>query len=614
MSVAGMSANLSQATRRVRLFGNIISWMVTDLRRSAKGLYSLIVAFSVLGVFARLGAIGSFMIYIHAQQTGLPIVLGGVQLPSDTGLWTLVLWGSAALVLALAAGVSTYLADVTTFRMARKAMRRVVDRAMAVVAAGQARPLALGNQLGLTKAARKALTGDAMMFMRAMLVFGGVAVPLVTFGVAIVVLFWLDSQLTLILLPVLVIYAIPFYGLNRAIATASRSYEERRQNRAGILTQLLKFASQTQFPGIARPAWSDLSRTEPKGRSSVDAFRGIILLRKRVLLLQDAFFGVVLFVLLIAFGRFIATDEVAWEPLVWYLIALRFAVQGMGQTASAAIRITRFSPQIQRLKQFTAVNTQEPAEHAKDGQAWTFSSSEPVLPGSQRSAAPVAGDVVACIDPGPIDSFCLVELCSRLLGTTNSKKCRRLIDDMFYCGDVRDFPELSIRQPLTGQMNPDPKSVNEAKRVLEHLGVLKEIEALDAAPRTTLSSDSIKALSPLCRYAICLAPGLASQRRYFVLDWKPLSRMDVQTQQAIVELLSDRIVVFVTSAQIPDELLSHVSLVIVLDGSAIRGIGDAQWYRSLTDRSRGHLQLVGAGGTLDQSDDEEIDDDEMDEI
>ena len=73
MSVAGMSANLSQAARRVRLFGNIVSWMVTDIRRSAKVLYALIVAFNVFGVFARLAAIGSFMTYVHAQQTGQPL-------------------------------------------------------------------------------------------------------------------------------------------------------------------------------------------------------------------------------------------------------------------------------------------------------------------------------------------------------------------------------------------------------------------------------------------------------------------------------------------------------------------------------------------------------------
>ena len=82
MSVAGMSANLEHATRPVRLFGNIISWKGTDVRRSAKGLCSLIVAFSVPGVIARRGA------------------------------------GAG-----LATSVFTYLADVTTFRIVRATIR-----------------------------------------------------------------------------------------------------------------------------------------------------------------------------------------------------------------------------------------------------------------------------------------------------------------------------------------------------------------------------------------------------------------------------------------------------------------------------------------------------------
>ncbi len=142
MAGRALHTNLSQVTRRVRLFGNIVGWFLTDARRNAKRLFVLIFALSVLGVFARLGAIGSFMTYVHAQPKDQPIIVRGVELPSDTGLWTLLLWGSAALGLAITTGIATYLADVTTFRMAREAMRRVVDRAMTVVAAGQTRPLA----------------------------------------------------------------------------------------------------------------------------------------------------------------------------------------------------------------------------------------------------------------------------------------------------------------------------------------------------------------------------------------------------------------------------------------------------------------------------------------
>lgn len=605
MAGRALQTNLTQVTRRVRLFGNIVGWFLTDIRRNAKGLFVIIFALSVLGVFARLAAIGSFMIYVNAQQKSQPIILGGVELPSDTEWPTLLLWGSAVLGLAITTGIATYLANVATFRMAREAMRRVVDRAMTVVAAGQTRPLPVADGVTVTAASRKALMGDAMMFMRAMLVFGSVAVPLVTFCVSIGVLFKFNAQLTLILAPVLVIYVVPFYRLNRTIAKASRAYEQRRQRGAGVLGRLLTFASQTQYPGITRPAWADLHRSEPKGQSPMDAFRWIILSRRQVSALQDVFLGVVLFALLIVFGLFLASDRVAWMPLLVYLIALRYAIQGMGQTASAVVTINRFAPQILRLKGFASLDV-EAAGVGIDEEAklWTFHAAQPGLNGSAHSAKPQPGDVVACIDGCPIDSYRLVEFCRRLLGTANRRKCNRLLGAMFYCGDVRSFPGLSVVQLLTGEREPSATTVDEAKRVLDRFGVLHEIEALPSGMETTLGPESTEGLSPLCRYALCLVPGVRSSRQYFVLDWKPLARMGSEARQAVFQLLSDRIVMLV-SIGAPVDLLSQASLVVVLDESTISGIGDAQWFGALEDESQRRLQSVETASGLDEEEDVE---------
>ncbi len=90
MAGRALHTNLSQVTRRVRLFGNIVGWVLGEVYRNAKGQFVLIFALSVLGVFARLGAIGSFMTYVHAQQKDQPVIVRGVELPSDTGLWTLL--------------------------------------------------------------------------------------------------------------------------------------------------------------------------------------------------------------------------------------------------------------------------------------------------------------------------------------------------------------------------------------------------------------------------------------------------------------------------------------------------------------------------------------------
>ncbi len=53
MAGRALRTNLSQVTRRVRLFGNIVGWVLGDVYRNAKGLLGVIFALNVLGVLAR---------------------------------------------------------------------------------------------------------------------------------------------------------------------------------------------------------------------------------------------------------------------------------------------------------------------------------------------------------------------------------------------------------------------------------------------------------------------------------------------------------------------------------------------------------------------------------
>ncbi len=586
MAGGALHTNLSQVTRRVRLFGNIVGWVLGDVYRNAKGQFVLIFALSVLGVIARLGVIAVLVTFVQAQTSGKPVVIRGFELPSDTGFWTLTLWGGSVLLLSVATGLANYLAEVMNFRLARAAMDRAVDRTLAVVAAGQSRPLAVWANDGMKGMARKAVMGDAMMLARSVLLIGGATVSVTTFVIATVALFILNAQLTAILAPVFLIYAVPFYKLNRAVVNASRDYDDRRLERARVLGGLLAFASQTQYPGVTRPVWAELYQADPSVSGSMDAFRGIIMPRRRVAFLQDVFLGVILLLLLVVFGSFLVSDELAWVPFISYFVALRFAITGMGGTAAMVTAVNRFVPQLNRLKEFSSLDVEAAAVGIdEDAKLWTFHAVERGLEGSAPSAKPQPGDVVACIGACPTDSYRLVEFCRRLLGTTNRTKCNHLLGAMFYCGNVRSFPGLSIVQLVTGEKEPDATTVDEAKGVLERLGVLDEIEALPSGMETTLGPESTEGLSPLCRYALCLAPGVRSSRQYFVLDWRPLGRMDSEARQAVFEFLSDRVVLLL-SKQPPSTLLSHTSLAIVMDDSKIRGIGHTSWFKGIADKQR----------------------------
>ncbi len=609
MAIHSIRNQLVTATQKVRLFADIIKWMLADLFHNAKRLSFFIIGFSIASVFTRLGIIGLLMLFVRAQTSGEPIIVRGYEFPSDTSLTTLALWGGCVLFLALITGIIAYLAESLSFKLAREAMTRASDKALNVIAAGQSHALPLWSNGGMKQISRKAMMGDSMMLMRSMLVLGGITVPLITFCVAVSVLFWRHAELTLYLIPAVMIYTIPFYMLNQGIAKASRDYEQKRQVRSQSFRKILDFASQTQYPGILRPAWAEFFKSDPSAHEAIDCFRGIILSKRKLAMLQDILYGVILCVLLIVFGSFLATDANAWFDLLVYIIALRFVMTGLNGMASLIIALNRFAPQIKRLKEFITVDIPAESTHDENETAKPLSilAIEPKLDGSMNSASPQVGEIIACIGVIDVDSYKVKNFCEKLL--SNSKQSRRLFQDIVYCGDVRSMPQLRICEFITGMSDPDPESKKQAEASLDRMGVLDEIQALPRGMDTILTESVVEKLEPACRYAICLPYALSCSRKYIVLDWRPLSRIQEADRKKILDALSDHVVVLV-SINGQGSLASNASLVVVMDETAVRGIGDQNWYNEVSKTAMGKMKLDSVlSYSSDDEDDLDLDDD-----
>lgn len=607
MAGKSVKAQLVIASQRVRLFGDIIGWILADLFRNAKRLSFFIIGFSVASVFTRLSTIGLLMIFVKAKTEDTPILFQGIEIPSDTSLGTLAMWGGTVLLLAVATGLLAYLAEAFTFKMAQLAMLRTSNLAVDVIAAGQSHPISLWSGGGMKMISRKAMMGDSMMLMRSILVLGGVAVPLMTLCVFGAMLFYINVKLTLYLIPALVIYAIPFYMLNRSIAKASRNYELKRLGRSQAFRKILDFASQTQYPGILRPAWADHFKADPGANEAINSFRGIILTKRKLAMLQDILYGSILCVILVAFGSFFAAaSTVEWIPLLWYLVILRYVMTGMNGTASLVIALNRFAPQIKRLKQFITYKIPDSNAQtaSKMDKPLCIQAIEPKLSGSMDSAFPKAGDIIACIGANNIDSYYVREFCNRLI--SNSKQSKHLSQEIVFCGDVRNFPQLRICELITGQIEQSADSLAQVEESLKQMGVLSEVQHLPKGMDTILTESVVNSMSSVCRYAICLAGALCSSRKYMVLDWKPLVRIPEAQRQEIFNALSDRVVVLVSiNGQGP--LASKASLVVVMDDTAVRGIGDLNWFSKIKESGAGKEKIDSM--FVNVLDDDELDDD-----
>lgn len=607
--MAGLDPNaqLVQVAKKVRLSGEIVGWVLGDLYQHAKGLLGVIFALNVLGVLARLGVIVVFITFVHAQTSGNPVVIRGFELPSDTGALTLSLWGLLIVLLAAATGALSYVVEVMSFQLARETMDRRMDAAMTVLAAGQSRPMDLWGEDGMKLASRKLLTGDPIMLARAVLLITRLMIPLATVSIATAVLLFLDARLTLILCPLLALYALPLYKLNRVVAKASRAYEECSLERARMLGQLLQFATQTQYPGKDRPAWAEAYANDPSVRNVIRAYRSIILSRRRVGFMQDIFLGLSLAAALVVFGVFLTSGKMAWVPFLTYFIALRYAVMSLGEIAVLVTAVTRFLPQLQRLKEFTSYDLERSSDQCREPEDRTITlhPHEPLIDGTLEQLMMTPGDVLFCFQPVPADAYSLEEFADQLIGEPAASKA--FLGDLFLRGDLCAFPLLTVAQIVTGSQAPSREDVQACEQVLKSCVVLDELTGLEQGMQTIMTPQVQQTLSQQCQFAMCLVPGLRTNKKYFLLSWRAMLTMHEESRAKVLSLLSDRVVLLLSNSAtkwLPPEA-SHA---LLMDATGLRGIGDAAWLKGAVEQ-RLAAASVGAGAMIESSD--LSDDDEL---
>lgn len=565
---------------------------------------------NMISATTRAMAIGLILLFIHAQINETPIRILTFELTSDTSVAILVVWGGLVLVSALTTAVSTYAGEVIALSISRRAMERSLQKALRVVVCGQHERISLFEGKEARIHIRTVLMGDTMYLLRAVLLATGSALPLLILLVAASVLFYLNAILTIIILALLVVYAMPLYSLNANMVSNSRTFEESRQKRAGLLGLLLHYASQTQCPGVSEPFWVSLFKNNPPNNTMMNAWSSMILSRRKVGFLQDVFLGIVLLAILLTYGLFLANKPQSWALLLMYIIALRYVVSSLGSTATILTGFNRFLPQLQRLMNFVEYDSprilKPPAALKPSSTHWTIQTKNPTLPDSNTSVKLETGDVAFCFFPGSLDSTSLGLFCNRLTGQTPPG--HDVIDQFFFCGHVRQPPPISIGSVMAGCPTPSEELLERIRGHLKNWNLLDEVKRIPGEFNAILTASMFTTLSPVLQLTMFFMPGFLAMRESFIISWHALAALNPTDRSAVMKILSNK-VVFLLSSTIVPALPESVDYSIVFNNDGICGIGDAAWHGSIDwDQFREDKQNESANQTIDENDEIMADD------
>lgn len=399
---------------------------------------------------------------------------------------------------------------------------------------------------------------------------------------------WLSPGLTAVVAAVLAAYAVPFYWLNLNVVRASREHEVQGRESAAAVSRLVAFLLDRSAPGGRR--WAD-GRVL---RGGLEALRDILLARRRVQRLQDVFFGVILVVVLLVFGVFIARDSASWSGLIAYLAALRFASTAMSTAARFVTATNRFLPQVRRYVEFPSGPRSVAAPRAAAaGQELELVAVDPKLPGTAASLRVVPGDRVLCAWAPPLSAVTLPAFLGALCGGDG----RSHPGGVFFYGGNAPLPPVRLAD-MAGRADG---AAGRAETLLEKLGLHDEVRGLPRGLHEVLTPEVAARLTPSLRYTLGALEGLLADWRLVVLGWPALDRLDAPFRRRLLDLLGDRIVIVVSpelTALQPEEL----PVTVVLDDAGVHGIGPATWHESvgaLLPRAPRRAAVRGDGEDVD---------------
>ncbi len=194
-------------------------------------------------------------------------------------------------------------------------------------------------------------------------------VPLVTFCVAFVALIKLDAPLLINLIPLAMLYVVALYHINRNAARTQVKLiglaETVNPQMGGIIDDMMfrtsRYGATTQ-QRIADSAYTEFTGLRYKRR----------LAEIHVVWVNSLFLILGSVLIIIAFGSNPVNGQVDWMHLILFLVALRYAGNGLQEMASATVSFSRFLPDTELVHQLLTAKPPVHAEHPYRGVVFVF--------------------------------------------------------------------------------------------------------------------------------------------------------------------------------------------------------------------------------------------------
>lgn len=313
---------------------------------------ALIVASSLLGVGAQVGAIAILVYYVRLLENGESVSFYVFSFLPQKNLDLLLIVAACILIALVISAFLIYYSRYHILKLGRKYEIFCSKRILAILSSGCKiiipKDESNHNDVYVIKLAKS----YSRYCNRVLQILLSIFFPAVTLCFAFTTVIYYNPVLTMVLIVPGLIYIIFLYRTNVEAARNSMQMENTAGGAGKEFRALLEIVKSALGRITGKEPWLDNYYNTGATRKHLDAYEGRLRAVETSTFISNLFLAVCLFLVLLAMGGKTILQGQGWSELLVYVLALRFALVSLKQLTRLMTSINLFYPQFSRYFQF----------------------------------------------------------------------------------------------------------------------------------------------------------------------------------------------------------------------------------------------------------------------
>jgi hypothetical protein len=565
-------------------YTSFLKWFFPDAVGRYKLSIALVIAISAIGVGFQALTFSAIIYYANLLASGNHLVadLHAIQFdlnPRESSALLVVVSVSTLICLSLSAAF-VYFARTGNIILGRRYNDYCIERLLDLVARDNQPILETPEGKFVDeKYLRRMMVGDARLCGRFLRITLDMIVPVIKLLFAFGVLLHLNANFTSIIFACMSGYIFFQACVSHNGAKNTKKFEVYTPLVNKILRDLLNqcATSMNHLPRTAQykpRSYRSVSDRSGAIRSQFNAFDGRLLATEQSRLVSGLFMAIMLGLLFFILGQKIITSGIGWRDLLFYLVALRFAMTSLQLVFGQLTTLNRLYPQIQRYGCFVCAYPVSMHENFQNiSQPFTLNIGDTLNIRGDPKLTISLGERIAVLVSFAINKYNYAHLIRQIAEVANIPANQVLANTLFISSN-HSLVGNTLRQVFSLTKKDEFSQIDLPDACLDELRA--NIPSLDAH----INSTQWKGVSKKIESLLLLKSVISCPEKLILIDSKLIQELDSRELEFAMEQLNEKVLLIFYENQHSAQIEHFASNVVLISaGDKIIAGGNLAWYR-----------------------------------